>query len=344
MVLRWRLPSVLSICRLPVIIIGLLPCLVFLFLLYGTAKNLAFLSEEKIVPSLKTDCTTYAWDDVPKDWAQLIQSRRQTAEQTCVNDHPVRPSAKQQMFNRSIVTDFMFVDDRHGIIWCEIPKIGCTNWRRVLLALNGNVDKTIYNKIEGGRVHGPLRPFIPALKGFTDNGIEFRLKNYLKVIFVRHPFERLVSAFKSKLEGRNEYYSHGVGREIALKFEKEINLGALKTGLGISYDGYARYIVKKAKNEKVELDRHWRQYHKLCNPCDVNYDVIGHYSSIEEDANNVLRLVRADEDIQYPKSRQNTSSSIIWKEYYKNVSESLLQKLWDVYKVDSEMFGYEREI
>ncbi|KAG5282637.1 hypothetical protein AALO_G00058180 [Alosa alosa] len=90
----------------------------------------------------------------------------------------------------------LVVDDEHGLLYCYVPKVACTNWKRVLMVLTGK-----------GRYHEPLA--IPAneahvpgnlrtLSEYSAAEINRRLRSYLKFIFVREPFERLVSAYRNK--------------------------------------------------------------------------------------------------------------------------------------------------
>ncbi|KAJ8369678.1 hypothetical protein SKAU_G00097060 [Synaphobranchus kaupii] len=90
----------------------------------------------------------------------------------------------------------LIVDDQHRLLYCYVPKVACTNWKRVLMVLTGD-----------GRYHDPLQ--IPAneahvagrlrsLSEFSTAEINRRLRTYLKFVFVREPFERLVSAYRNK--------------------------------------------------------------------------------------------------------------------------------------------------
>ena len=33
----------------------------------------------------------------------------------------------------------IYVDDTYRLLYCEVPKVACTNWKRILLLLSGKV-------------------------------------------------------------------------------------------------------------------------------------------------------------------------------------------------------------
>ena len=40
--------------------------------------------------------------------------------------------------------------DKYKMLYCVIPKVGCTNWKRVLLYLNGDLDEEKTKAVENG--------------------------------------------------------------------------------------------------------------------------------------------------------------------------------------------------
>jgi hypothetical protein len=100
----------------------------------------------------------------------------------------------------------MYVDDARQYIYCLVSKASCTSWKRTLLKLSGNM--TTSNKLlntshelKFGVVHNHAFSdrILKRLVLFTPDEIRFRLNNYFKFMFVREPFERLLSAYRDKM-------------------------------------------------------------------------------------------------------------------------------------------------
>lgn len=101
----------------------------------------------------------------------------------------------------------------------------------------------------------------------------------------------------------------------------------------------------------IELDPHWREQHKLCCPCYIKYDFIGHFENLKEDVDHVLTELKASEDqkLKFAFPFQNTFQfqfkrvpvSQQGRNIYASLSRDLVRQLIGVYKIDYELFGYD---
>lgn len=106
------------------------------------------------------------------------------------------------------VLDRIFVCDKHKILFCQTPKVGNTQWKKVLIVLNGAFPSI--EEIPENVVHDHEKNGLPRLSSFSEAEIQKRLKTYFKFFIVRDPFERLISAFKDKFV-HNPALSLGTG-------------------------------------------------------------------------------------------------------------------------------------
>uniref|UniRef100_A0A8C3S8L9 Carbohydrate sulfotransferase n=1 Tax=Chelydra serpentina TaxID=8475 RepID=A0A8C3S8L9_CHESE len=233
----------------------------------------------------------------------------------------------------------IYVEDRHKILYCEVPKAGCSNWKRILMVLNG-LASSAYS-ISHDAVH--YGKHLKKLDSYDLKGIQTRLNTYTKTIFVRDPMERLVSAFRDKFEHPNSYYHPVFGKAIIKKYRLNAREEALKTGSGVKFKEFIRYLLDSQR--PVGMDIHWEQISKLCYPCLINYDFIGKFETLEEDANYFLQLIGAPAELKFPNFKdrhsadERTNMEVV-RQYLKELSGTERQLTYDFYYLDYLMFNY----
>uniref|UniRef100_A0A8D0H2D7 Carbohydrate sulfotransferase n=1 Tax=Sphenodon punctatus TaxID=8508 RepID=A0A8D0H2D7_SPHPU len=233
----------------------------------------------------------------------------------------------------------IYVEDRHQILYCEVPKAGCSNWKRVLMVLSG-LAPSAYN-ITHDAVH--YGKHLKKLDSYDLKGIHTRLNTYTKAIFVRNPMERLVSAFRDKFEHPNSYYHPVFGKAIIKKYRLNAGEEALSTGSGVTFKEFIQYLLDSKR--PVGMDIHWEQISKLCYPCFINYDFIGKFETLEEDANYFLQLIGAPAELKFPsfKDRHSTderTNTDVVRQYLKELSSTERQLTYNFYYLDYLMFNY----
>ncbi|CAG2055553.1 unnamed protein product [Timema podura] len=94
-------------------------------------------------------------------------------------------------------------------------KVACTNWKRIFMLLTGQTNTTDVLAIPASAAHE--KSIFTKLSKYSTTDINILLKTYTKFLFVRHPFERLLSAFRNKLEQHylsSKYFQSRFGRFI----------------------------------------------------------------------------------------------------------------------------------
>ncbi|KAK7066824.1 hypothetical protein SK128_020849 [Halocaridina rubra] len=133
-------------------------------------------------------------------------------------------------FNISFpVNDFMLshmhFDHERKAIYCFIPKVACTSWKRIWMKITGLVkpDKDL-SEIDRYVIHTS----IPSLTSQKDKLPDI-MANYKKFLFIRHPFSRVLSAFRDKIEHEDPKSGYNFHREIGKKIQKKYSNELLKT-------------------------------------------------------------------------------------------------------------------
>ena len=230
--------------------------------------------------------------------------------------------------------------DTYQVLYCYIPKVACTNWKWIMYVLDHNhLDSLdVFHK---QKVHEELKLNI------VQNEFHYmQKKKYFTFLFVRHPFERLISAYRNKiLEPYPDDLRHVVttNKNILLRYRENItNIKFNETKA--TFEEFIRYLIDIYKVNGIrKFDEHWGGYTELCNICFTKFDFIGKFESLIEDSRSISSLLNTKEHTRFPENRtdmyQQRSGELINK-YFKTVARENILRLYEIYKYDFEAFGY----
>ncbi|XP_043664751.1 carbohydrate sulfotransferase 11-like [Vespula pensylvanica] len=237
----------------------------------------------------------------------------------------------------------ILVDEQHELLYCYVPKVACTNWKRVLMIATGKWPGNDPLEIPADQAHSP--GVFLRLSNYTAPEIEKKLTSYDKLIVVRHPFERLLSAYRNKLEAKHEkssrYFQTRFGKKIIKKYRVNATQESLQNGDDVTFREFVEFITNDTENGT--RNEHWRPIYELCQPCVVNYNLVSKYETLVEDATEVLERMNVV-SVNFPSkppSSEPTSKKL--DRYYSTLSYKQLRKLEDLYKLDMKLFDYSLE-
>ncbi|CAL8253431.1 unnamed protein product [Arctogadus glacialis] len=273
--------------------------------------------------------------DSDQSYAQsALRGRRELLEEACLSQ-----TRKRRVLSPDDLRH-LIVDDKHGLIYCYVPKVACTNWKRVLMVLTGDGRYSDPLAIPAHEAHvaGNLR----TLSEFPAAEINRRLRSYLKFVFVREPFERLVSAYRNKFtRSYNEAFHRRYGTKIIRRHRPGARPGAAEAGADVSFREFVQYLVDPRTQREEPLNEHWERVHSLCHPCLIHYDVVGKYETLEPDARAVLGLAGVQGSVRFPASGKSARTDRdMAARFFQDVSPSLQKKLVNMYRMDFLLFNY----
>ncbi|ERE92715.1 carbohydrate sulfotransferase 10 [Cricetulus griseus] len=242
------------------------------------------------------------------------------------------------------VLDRIFVCDKHKILFCQTPKVGNTQWKKVLIVLNGAFSSI--EEIPENVVHDHEKNGLPRLSSFSKTGIQKRLKTYFKFFIVRDPFERLISAFKDKFLHNPRFepwYRHDIAPGIIRKYRKNRT-----ETRGIQFEDFVRYLGDPNRRwldlQFGDHIIHWVTYVELCAPCEIKYSVIGHHETLEEDAPYILKEAGIDHLVSYPTIPPGITlyNRTKVEHYFLGISKRDIRRLYARFEGDFKLFGYQK--
>lgn len=157
------------------------------------------------------------------------------------------------------------------------------------------------------------------------------------MIIVRDPFERLLSAYRDKIENRfkHEYYYQRFSK---LMFNNNNKLIINKVPTFIEF---IKYLIKINKNNNnLIIDEHFKTYFNDCSPCSIQYDYILKLDgSFNYEFNYFIYNYFNITTIVNNNYNNKINDTILYK-YYSQLNHELLNQLYQIYQIDFQLFNY----
>lgn len=182
------------------------------------------------------------------------------------------------------------------------------------------------------------------LNNFTAEEVRYRLDRYLKFAFVRHPLERLISAYRNKFGANytsSEYFRSRYGRQIIRQYRANASEESLARGHDVTFVEFVRYVIDpRTASQPGGFNEHWKPQHELCLPCTIRYNIIGKYETLNDDAWLVLEKAGLPWVGGFPRSDRPASTTPLVDEYAAQLTAEELLQLYHIYELDFRLFDY----
>lgn len=193
------------------------------------------------------------------------------------------------------------------------------------------------------------------------------LNNSISFLIVRHPFERLLSAYNDKLKFALPHTFHQkLGNMIVRKFRKAVSFEraddaafplmnsvhshsqSKQRKLGSRWPTFPEFVefLLFEANSGTTLDMHWTPINTFCTPCQVKFDMILKFETLEEDQRYLIekaglsKLGVRPEHKNPGKGKHNNETLI---SSFAELTKSQIRGLYEIFKYDFEIFDYSAE-
>ena len=225
-----------------------------------------------------------------------------------------------------IVANNLLVSDRFKILICVNWKTGSSTLKSVLLN-----NSAFGNWREADHFSADLKP----LSSFPMSGLLYRIRNYFNVIMVRHPLDRLVSAYNDKLN-MDIVYRNRLAPKIIDKYHINVTEEDYDQGKGVSFKMLLQYI-KDGGN-----DPHWAVYNGMCRPCHVAYHYVMRTETFAPDLGYLIDHKLAGKGHKVKKNNHRSTDMHIHRKLkeYDDIEDSVFRAISKHYDIDMRLFGY----
>ena len=240
----------------------------------------------------------------------------------------------------------MFVDDEYQLVYCAVPKCASATFKHYLGQLHDPdfeegwaVNMSRFYQATGIRQLAML------------SEVEQRrvLNDYYTFMVVRHPLDRLYSAWHNKLSRPNaSHIIQGIIQDRVTEYLKRTSPGRVEFDSREEYLNFSQYL------DLVESHFHdgfkhaqWASIHDHCKPCHIKYDHVFRLETLSRDilslyahVHEINKTVRVPTIIHANNNAGNINKVTRLRNTFQNVSTKTLEGVMNIYRRDFDMFGY----
>ncbi|MCG5549086.1 sulfotransferase family protein [Halorhodospira halochloris] len=208
-------------------------------------------------------------------------------------------------------------------MWVRVTKAANSTVSATLWAAMGQAGDPIDNSKRSSDKVSRKSSFIRP-SALTKKQVAELSNNYKKIIFVRNPYTRVLSAYLDK--GR-------ISNDLARKFSNYDGEAGTRAG----FEGFCRYLA----NGGVYEDPHWYPQNRLCPFPSEELDFVGKMENLNSDLNRLLDWLGLPAQDLVRAGPKPTGASGRIAEFYSEESEQIIKSL---YSDDFRMFGYSENL
>ncbi|XP_006820093.1 carbohydrate sulfotransferase 11-like [Saccoglossus kowalevskii] len=249
---------------------------------------------------------------------KISQHRMETARHVCMVNN-IMPSNKPRKL------DGFIVSNKYKFMFELTPKVSSTTWRHLL---HDVVDPQCMGNMYGYRM--------------LNTTLNKTIEEYKKAIFFREPLERLVSYYygmmhyKSGQSVNNKKFDDLIIRS-GIRNHSVMHTKPKGDIYNITFSEFAQMVLFYKANASIPSSSHYQRVgYKLCLH---DYDFVGHFETLAEDAECFLELINIADQYSFPEIHIQRGN-VRFSESMKSLPQNILRDLIEFYRLDYEILGY----
>ena len=119
------------------------------------------------------------------------------------------------------------------------------------------------------------------------NESEQMMKSYFKFLFVREPFELILSAYIDKFFNHDPAFYSLRGPDIAPT--RYVSGAETSYKSIITFEEFVNFVVRLHETDEF-CNEHWQTFNKLRYPCGIDYEFIGGFENLQKEVRHVSEI------------------------------------------------------
>ena len=250
--------------------------------------------------------------------------------------------------NKTIAHDAwkrMVIDGERKILFCLAPKLASTNIRLLFAALNNVIDPS--EDLLDKYIHSHnLQTFRYSMLTLSKADREKKLANYFKFVMTRNPLERILSAYRNKLE------NHPIDRKVTGLFDPakiemiktyrpEVYSQWEESGRTIkvfpTFNEFIRYLDS---HSYYELDPHFRPLMYICHPCVFQYDFYANLKLMPKEFDQLFKKFNIPNNSLKGQEIVHRDTGSLMPRYYATLSKEEKKMVFKFVHQELEFYYY----
>ncbi|XP_037905578.1 carbohydrate sulfotransferase 11 isoform X3 [Hermetia illucens] len=227
------------------------------------------------------------------------------------------------------------VNHKYHLIWCNVFKSASSSWMYNFNVLAGYspefLKKTTDIPLALARKKYP-RVSLDELQEAQNDSITFMI--------ARHPFERLLSAYRDKFIFALPHSFHDkLGSKIVRTYRK--NKAERHKPKYPTFSEFVSWLLHEVRKSN-HIDMHLVPATKFCTPCLIKFDVIAKFETLEEDQMYLIEKAGLSNVImpEWRNTGKGKKTQELLQTFYSQLTRKQLDGLYNYYRYDFEVFGY----
>lgn len=191
---------------------------------------------------------------------------------------------------------------REDVLFIHNPKTG-----------GSSIDLALYGRkwVTG---HGPCQLYI--------NENENKFNNAFKFMFVRNPYDRLVSTYFYLISDKCSHYDENIHNRL-------INETT-------NFNSYINYLCSINDYSNLNIHHNFQYIYAYDDNLTERVDYIGKFENLQNDFENICEI------IQFPKTKLEIINSSVHPYYKELYTDEIAEKVYTLYKKDFDLFDYDK--